>query len=167
MTGKRRQGHGGWLARISTIYTHVGGTAAGWQRRRLSRRYFGFPHSQGPWPFPPILLLPHPPAAYHPWLDGLSRRCTFGQGLITVEGSPAYLLLTRKDLVFISRGARCRHCRDYSSLPAIPLIPLWNYDDARRYACARARTRRLHNCRRRPRTLRGSDLLDRPRTFGN
>lgn len=103
----------------STHFHHLY-TRRGYRRwRRLSRRYFGFPYSGVSALFHQSSPFLARPPAYYPWRNGStgSRRCTFGQGLITVEGSPPYLLLTRKDPVFISRSARCRHCRDYSAPP--------------------------------------------------
>lgn len=140
-----RRGRDVALARISSIYTHVGGTRR-W--RRLSRRYFGFPYSgvsalflQSS-PFPPhFLLYLEPPAYYYTTpgskrLDGLSplyfrTGLNHRRGFLAVfaadeKGSGLYL--ARRTLPPLPRLFR-------SALPAIPLILLWNYDDGA--MCAR------------------------------
>lgn len=127
--GARMARRGRELARISTIYTHVGGTAVA----AAISSIFRFSLFRGLCPLPPVLPLPHSPACLLPWRNGStgSRRCTFGQGLITVEGSPPYLLLTEKGsgLYLAQRTLPPLPRLFRSALPAIPLILLWNYDD--------------------------------------
>lgn len=132
----REGGRGRKVARISTIYTHVGGTVAAVAAAAISS-IFRFSPFPGSLPFstnsPPARTLVCLPACLLPLTkqpDGLSP-LYFRTGLNHRRGFPAVfaadekgsgLYLARRTLPPLPRLFR-------SSLPAIPLIPLWNYGD--------------------------------------